>query len=272
MIDGRYQILLTNDDGIQSPGIWTAAQALSKLGFVTLAAPRDQASSTGRSMPLSSDGKIVQTNMQIGDQDWVVYAVGGTPAQVVVHSVLEIMPATPDLVVSGINYGENLGNSVMTSGTVGAALEAASLGIPAIAASVELQDIREFNVYSENVRFDTAAYFTAYFAQAMLEKRMPHDVDVLKIEVPHDATLQTPWRVTRQGRDRYYKPMLERTGSWDENGRVYGLVGPNYDLIEPDSDIHAMLVDRVVSVTPLSLDLTSRVDFGELEQLLNKAG
>jgi len=139
MKDGRYQILLTNDDGIQSPGIWAAAEALSKLGFVTLAAPRDQASSTGRSMLLTSDGRIHSNTLRIGNQDWQAYAVGGTPAQTVMHAVLEIMADNPpDLVVSGINYGENVGDIITISGTVGAAMEGASLGIPSMAVSLQL--------------------------------------------------------------------------------------------------------------------------------------
>ena len=126
-MDERIQILLTNDDGIQSPGLWAAAAALSKLGYVTVAAPRDQASSTGRSLPrVSEGGRIEQKILRINDQQWPVYAVGGTPAQVVLHALLEIMPGPPHLVVSGINYGENLGTSVTISGTVGAAMEGAA--------------------------------------------------------------------------------------------------------------------------------------------------
>ena len=104
MKNGRYQILLTNDDGIQSPGLWAAAKALSKIGYVTVAAPRDQASSTGRSLPITSDGRITHTRLKIGEQEWSTYAVGGTPAQSVLHGVLEIIGEKPDLVVAGINY------------------------------------------------------------------------------------------------------------------------------------------------------------------------
>src|SRR5512146_1374231 len=97
------QILLTNDDGIQSPGLWAAAGALSKLGFVTVAAPREQVSGAGRSLPHTSDGRIAQTVLRINEQEWPVFAIGGSPAQVVQHAILEIMPRRPDLVVSGIN-------------------------------------------------------------------------------------------------------------------------------------------------------------------------
>ena len=90
-------------------------------------------------MPVSSDGKIIATKLQIGQQEWTTYAVGGTPAQAVLHAIMEIMPQPPDLVVSGINYGENLGHSVTISGTVGAALEGAAAGIPSLAVSLETE-------------------------------------------------------------------------------------------------------------------------------------
>ncbi len=170
MKNGRYQILLTNDDGIQSPGLWAAAKALSKIGFVTVAAPRDQASSTGRSLPITSDGRITATQLKIGDEEWLAYAVGGTPAQTVLHGVLEIIGEKPDLVVAGINYGENLAEGITISGTVGAAMEGASLGIPSMAVSLQLLD-EDFYSYSETVDFSTAAYFTEYFAKRMIARR-----------------------------------------------------------------------------------------------------
>ncbi|HMD89001.1 MAG TPA: 5'/3'-nucleotidase SurE [Anaerolineaceae bacterium] len=266
MENKRYQILLTNDDGIKSPGLWAAAETLSELGYVTVAAPRDQASSTGRSQPLSSDGKITINKMQIGSQDWDVYAVGGTPAQVVVHSIFEIMPVRPDLVVSGINYGENLGTSVTISGTIGAALEAASMGIPAIAASLQLTDGREFLSYSTAVNFSTAAHFVQYFARLMLEKRMPADVDVLKIEVPFDATPATEWQISRQDRQRYYVPYMREDGNGKSKLDFRLEIHP--EISPSDSDINVIHVNRKVSVTPLSIDLTSRVNFDELDKLL----
>ncbi len=91
----------------------------------------------GRSLPKTSDGKIRIDQVQVNDQPWKVYAVGGTPAQAVLHAVLEILPQKPDLLVSGINFGENIGTSITISGTVGAALEGAALGIPSLAISLE---------------------------------------------------------------------------------------------------------------------------------------
>jgi len=149
----RKQILLTNDDSIKSPGLWAAAEALSTLGFVTIVAPREQASGMGRSMPSTSDGKITTTELHIGEQVWEVYAVGGTPTQTVQHAILEIMDVKPDLVVSGINYGENLASDLTSTGTFGAALEAASLGIPALATSLQLKNVVE-DYLSHSTDFD----------------------------------------------------------------------------------------------------------------------
>jgi len=263
----RYNILLTNDDGIQSPGLWTAARALSELGFVHVAAPREQFSGAGRSLPSTSDGLIHSHQMHVNDKDWTVYAVGGTPAQAVLHAVLEILPQYPDLVVSGINYGENLGTGITVSGTVGAALEAAALGIPSLAISLETEQ-RYHLSYSPNVDFNAAGYFTAYFGRLMLKKRLPQDVCVLKVDVPASATPGTPWMITRLSHLRYYEPTPPERKSWDQPGAVgYRLSGdPRQD--DKDTDVYAMRVRRLVSVTPLSLDMTSRVDLEELNKML----
>jgi 5'-nucleotidase len=270
MMAKRKQILLTNDDGIQSPGLWAAADALSHLGYVTVAAPRDQATATGRSLPLTSDGKIVSNIMKIGQQEWTVYAVGGTPAQVVLHSILEIMDGYPDLVVSGINYGENVGSGVTISGTVGAALEAASLGIPALAISLQVRDQKDWIRYSTDIDFTVAAHFARYFGRLMLKQEMPEDIDVLKIDVPFDATVDTAWRTTRIGRHRYFFPVAQRKGPLEEKGiiGIYRKIAP--EELDPRSDLYTLLYDRMVSVTPLSLDMTSRVELDQLEEELRK--
>ncbi len=261
------QILLTNDDGIQSPGLWAAAAALSTIGFVHVVAPRDQWSGAGRSLPGTTDGVIRPETVLVNGKSWQVYAAGATPAQAVLYAVLEILPQHPDLVVSGINYGENAGSGVTISGTVGAALEAAAEGIPALAVSLQT-DIEHHRSYSDQVDFSTAGYFTALFARRMLKGAMPPDVDVLKIDLPWDATPQTPWRVTRLSRQRYYQPTApDRSATTIPAPLGYYL---SYDpaLDPPDSDIYTLLVHREVSVTPLSLDITSRTDLAALASLL----
>ncbi len=266
----RKQILLTNDDGIESPGLWAVAEALSSLGFVTVAAPRDQVSASGRSLPAHSDGRILVKNLKIGSQEWTVHAVGGTPAQVVMHAILEIMPEKPDLVVSGINYGENLGNSITISGTVGAAMEAAAMGVPSIAASLEMVNIQDYLKNPPDIIFSTAAHFTQMVARWVLKNGLPDGVDFLKLDVPHDATPETPWRITRLGEHRYFEPRLERQGSWDHPAFIGGHPVDRFDIVSKDSDIYTLRHDRMVAITPLQLDMTANINRSELESKIRQ--
>jgi len=263
----KPQILLTNDDGIRSPGLWAAAASLSKIGYVTVTAPREQSSGAGRSLPNTSDGTIREERLQVNGQEWTVFAIGGSPAQSVLHGVYEVLKRKPDLVVSGINYGENVASGITISGTVGAALEAASLGIPALAVSMEA-DSKYHLSYSNDVDFSVAADFTAQIARLLLAKKFPEDVNVLKVDVPSDATLETPWELTRISMQRYYEPVAPDRKSWEESAVMgYREAG----LLESEAegtDVHALRVKRVVSVTPLSLDMTSRVDFDDLNKLM----
>lgn len=265
----KPQILLTNDDGIQSPGLWAAAAALSNLGFVTVTAPRDQCTGMGRSLPNTSDGIIRKERVQVNGQEWSVFAVGGSPAQAVLHGIYDVMKRKPDLVVSGINYGENVASGVTISGTVGAALEAASLGIPSLAISLET-DAKYHLSYSTDVEFPIAAMFTAKFARMLLEKKFPADVDLLKVEVPADAMPDTPWQLTRISRQRYYEPApFERT-SWDEPGTIGYRESGMFEDEPQDTDVYVLRKKRMVSVSPMSLDLTSRVDFAALDMLMRE--
>jgi 5'-nucleotidase len=262
-------ILLTNDDGINSPGLRAAAQALAALGWVAVVAPRDQWTGAGRSMPQTSGGVICTHSHEINGDQWEVYAVEGTPAQVVQHGLLEILPRQPDLVVAGINYGENVGTGVTISGTVGAALEAASFGIPALAISLETPKAFHLS-HSGDIDFSVAAYFTHYFASLILLRPAVQDVDVWKIDIPAEATRSTAWHVTRQSRQRYYVPTKPQREKFSDRAHM------DYDRevvpehIEPGSDVAAIVIDKVVSVTPLSLDLTSRVDLLTLEESLKR--
>lgn len=266
----KKQILLTNDDGIRSPGLWAAAAALSELGYVHVAAPREQSSGAGRSLPSTSDGRIQLEQVVVNGKTWQVHAVGGTPAQAVLHAAFEILPRIPDLVVSGINYGENVGSGITVSGTVGAAMEGASLGVPAMA--VSLETLQEHHLsYSTEVDFSTAAYFTAYFARWLLEKPLPPDVHLLKVEVPRGASVETPWHITRLSMQRYFEPLRPQRLNWSQPGTVGYQRSEEVYGSEPGSDVHALVVERCVSVTPLSLDLTSRIDLNALEQTMKNA-
>jgi 5'-nucleotidase len=265
----KPQILLTNDDGILSPGLWAAAEALSKLGFVTVAAPREQCSGTGRSMPPTSDGLIREETVEVHGQQWKVYAVGGTPAQAVLHAVYEIMPGRPDLLVSGINYGENMSTGITGSGTVGAAMEAASLGIPALAISVETRTDQHLS-YSKEVDFSAAAHFASFFGHLLLQRPLPPGVDLLKVDVPSDATPETPWEWTRLSTSRYYQPIKPERASWDIPALVgYQVAHDDLEKEPEGTDVHTLLKKRLVSVTPLTLDLTARVTAKELNGFIS---
>jgi 5'-nucleotidase len=269
---GSKQILLTNDDGIDSPGLWAAAAALEPLGFVTVVAPRQQWSGAGRSLPIQTEGRITLQEITVAGRAWKAYAVDGSPAQAVLHALVELMPAYPDLIVAGINYGENVGSGVTISGTIGAALEGASFGIPGLA--VSFQTDPSFHLTnSADINFAAAAHFTQRFARLLLShKRLP-DVDVLKVEVPEGATPSTAWRVTRLSRTRYYLPQRPARANLGDKAKVGYLRQVETERVEPDSDVRA-LIDGVVSVTPLSLDLTSRVDLPVIQALFapNDAG
>jgi 5'-nucleotidase len=265
----KKKILLTNDDGIRSPGLWAAAEALAPLGYVSVAAPRTQWSGAGRSMPYTSEGRIYEETVTVHGKAWQVYAVDGTPAQAVQHGLIELLPAHPDLIVAGINYGENVGSGVTISGTVGATLEGASFGLPGLAVSLQTEASYHLS-HSTDIDFSAAAYFTHKFARLLLSLERVTDVDVLKVEVPQGATPQTPWRVTRLSRTRYYLPQKPARLNLSDKGTIGYLRTIQPELVEPDSDVKA-LVDGVVSVTPLSLDITSRVDLETMTELFGRA-
>lgn len=262
----KKQILLSNDDGIDSPGLWAAAEALSELGYVTVTAPREHMSATGRGYQRHSDGRITRQKLTVRGQEWDVFAVGGSPSQSVMHGILEIVAKKPDLVVSGINFGENMGTDVTYSGTVGAAIEAAVMGIPALAMSQQILP-QHWGSFHPEVDFSIAAYFTRYFAKILLEKKMPEDVDVLNVSVPVGASEQTPWKVTRLAKMRYYHPIVHRDGEMEDKARITSKILDDLE-IPPDNDIYTLRIEKKVAVIPISVDLTSRIDPDNLERIL----
>jgi len=263
----KTHILLTNDDGIRSPGLWVAARELSKIGYVTVAAPREQSSGMGRSLPSTSDGTIRKEQVQVNGQEWTVYAVGGSPAQSVLHGVLEIIPHKPDLIVSGINYGENVGLGITISGTVGAAMEGAAMGILSLA--VSLQTETQYHLtYSEDIDFSAAGYFTAYFARLILEKKFSDGVDLIKVEVPSHATPTTGWQTTRLSKLRYYEPVPAKRDSWEKPGVITYKESASLEDEDEDTDVYVLRKKKMVAVTPLNLDMTARVSLSGFEKFL----
>lgn len=259
----NIQILLTNDDGIDSPGLWAAADSLSKIGKVWVVAPKDQSTGAGRSLPSSSKGIIIKKQVTYNDKEWIAYSVDGTPAQAIQHGLLEILPGKPDLVVSGINYGLNLGTGITISGTVGAAMESASSGIPSIAVSLETPKKYHLS-YSSDINFKDAGEITKYFAEQYL--KLPNiNFDLLKIDIPLNANANTDWEVTHLSKKRYYKPIKPKRESWDipENPGYEGT--EDLELFSKESDVYTVLAKNKISITPINLDMTANVDFIELQ-------
>ncbi len=267
-----FNIVLTNDDGIHSPGLQAAVQAVLPLGNVTVLAPSTQQTGMGRSFTGDFNSPLIPIEYQVDGQQIAAYHCAGSPAAVVHHGLRVLFSdRMPDLLISGINYGENVGTNVTVSGTVGAALEGAAHGIPSIAASLETPH-GEYYEYSEQ-RWGTAAHFVAYFSERILQLSLPFDVDVLKIDVPNTAEPGTEWRITRVSRRPYYisllEPSLENTLLESTLNDAKLVINPERKFAEPNSDIYAVTIDRVVSVTPLSLDCTSRTDLAALQTLFS---
>ncbi len=262
----RPLILVTNDDGIESKGLWAAVEAVLPLGEVLVVAPDRQWSGGGRSMPPNVTGDIQPVKRSVNGEHVTAYAVDASPTLAVVHGMVELAPRPPALVVSGINSGANLSIEVTISGTVGAALEGSAFGIPAMAVSLEMDPTYHFTD-DNGADYSAAMAFTQQFARQWLTCVFPYDVDVLSVNIPSDATPHTPWRLTRLSRHRYFISLPP--------DRANGQGRPGYKLIEnsmqtePDSDVWALKVDRVVSVTPLSLDLTSRAGLLAIYQQLH---
>jgi len=260
-------IFITNDDGIASPGLHAAVDAVLDLGTVLVVAPSSQQTAAGRSCIGNGEASLKPVNLERGGRRVEAYHCPCTPAQVVRHGLqVRCAARRPDLLISGINYGENVGNCVTISGTIGAALEGASHGIPALAVSLETDTASHLNHTAQDWR--TAGHFLRRFARRVLDGRLPFDVDVLKVDIPDSATPETPWRLTRQSRQGYFTTFLEQPLPDSRLRDAVLRIAVDERTLERDSDIYALKVDRVVAVTPLSLDLTSRAEPASLRDLL----
>lgn len=257
-------ILVTNDDGIHSPGLHAVVKAVCDLGEVIVVAPRRQHTGASRSYPPVHDKAVYPEELPVNCHTVIAYGLETSPAQAVLAGLLDLVPRLPDLLISGINFGENPGTGVTVSGTVGAAIEAASFGVPSLAVSLETP--KEFHYrLSDTVDFSAAAAFTRRFAQTVLAGALPPDVDILKIEVPGDATPNTPWRMVRVSRQRYHVPLPSGRRSLGEQKGIDYKRAIDWNTLESDSDVHALAVDRVVAVSPLSIDLTARIGLDDLD-------
>ena len=261
----RPLILITNDDGIDSPGLHAVVQAVQDLGELLIMAPSTQQTGASRSYSTTADKTIIKTHVPLKNGSYPAHQARVSPAQAVALAVRELAQRPIDLCISGINFGENVGSGVTISGTVGAAIEAACCGVPALAMSLQTP-IEYHLIHSDTVDFTVAGYFTRYFAAQVLERGLPAQVDLLKIDVPATATPDTPWRAARISRQRYYQaPPTDGKANRVVNRFTYQ---PYVDTerVERDSDIYVFAVDKEIAVTPMSIDLTAPVKMKDVAE------
>jgi 5'-nucleotidase len=253
-------IVLTNDDGIDSPGLLALAREIMKIGEVLIVAPRRQQTSMGRAF--AGSDRIMPFDYRVDGRRAPAFAVYATPAICVRNAVLALAERKPDLVISGINYGENIGNGVTISGTVCAAIEAASLGCATLAVSVETPP--EFHrSHSDAVDFSISADWAGRFAKQILQQGIPRGADILNLNVPSDAKKSTGWRWTRVSRNPYFRSKIVET---PRGRRLRGYeVNLDQETPERDSDVRVTILDRMISVSPMTIDLTAKVKRSELE-------
>jgi len=263
-------ILITNDDGIASPGLAAAAAAMDGLGKLLIVAPFHQQTSMGRSKILlpHQDGRIRETFIRFLDKEWPAYSVDATPALVVVAAINLIASKPVSFAVSGINYGENIGACITVSGTLGAAMEAAEKGIHSLAISLEIPGT-QYDKHDTKIDFSTALYFTRFFASKLIRKKWPVDVDVFKVEIPASASVKSPWEVTFQDKISYYSPQIKLVKNRSSTCIQVAHVPAKGNFSKKGSDAHALAKGKI-SITPLSLDFSSRVKFSRLQKMLKE--
>jgi 5'-nucleotidase len=250
-------ILITNDDGYQSPALAALAQALQALGEVSIFAPDHNWSAAGHTKTMHKPLRVNRSTLPDGTP---LYTTTGTPSDCVGLALLGLVPHRPDLVISGINLGVNLGQDITYSGTVAGAMEAAVAGLPAIAASHDLPEGAPLS--DEDLTF--AAGVVAEIARYVLAQGLPPHV-LLNVNFPSVAAEHVRGiRLTRLGRRVYRDVLIERL---DPKGRPYYWIGGDPPAGEPEegTDIGA-LGEGYVSVTPLNMDMTDRAELARMER------
>ena len=241
------RILVTNDDGYRSAGIHALAGALKEIGEVTIVAPMTEASAMGHALTL-------RRPLRLEAMDTRVFAVDGTPTDCVNIAVTHVFNGMPDLVVSGINTGWNIGDDVTYSGTVAGALEGALLGIPSI--SVSLSRTRG------DYDFQHAARAAAVMAAAILARPLPSRT-FLNINVPKGEP--KGYRVTVQAKRNHVTSVAERH---DPKGHPYYWIEEGQNDWQPhDRSDYQAVRDGYVSITPLHPDLTAHDALAAVETL-----
>lgn len=240
------RVLITNDDGIASPGLQALVDAFEKVADTFVVAPEQERSATGHAITLHKPLRArVAAVLGSSVRAW---ATNGTPADCVALGILELLPALPDIVISGINVGPNMGRDLTYSGTVSGAMEGAIFRVPSIAVSI--------GSFRDPI-FSVAAGFAVRLARAILTHGLPEDT-LLNVNVPNLPADQIAGvEITRQSAKRYVSRLEKRV---DPRGRAYywltGQPAPEED--ERGTDSWAIAHGRI-SVTPIGLDLTRDV-------------
>ena len=238
------RILISNDDGIHARGLLDLVAAVADLGEVTVVAPDRAQSATGHSItlhkPLRADPVAIHGAA-------MAYSVSGTPTDCVALAIRHLVRDRPDILISGINHGANLGWDLTYSGTVAAAVEGALLGVPSLAVSLASR--------ASGISYQFAGAWAREMAEMLCERTLP-PFTLLNVNIPWLGDLPPHGaRVTRQGKRRYDGGVTERQ---DPSGRPYYWLGgeiPEEEL-SPGTDTRA-IIDGYVSITPLHLDLTA---------------
>lgn len=241
------RILLTNDDGIEAPGLKALFDAVRPFGEIALSAPEKQASATGHSISLNTPFKVESVHWPGASH---AFRISSTPADCVRTAVFHLLPWKPDLVISGINQGANYGSLILYSGTVAAAAEAVLLGIPSVAVSLASHVFKDFAA---------SAQFSRKLVDWILQKGMAPGV-LLNVNVPAGEILSLKGvALTHQGLFRHVED-LEPHSEMEGHFR-YILDSPSEPTSEhPNSDV-AKVKEGFISVTPLHLDLTAKQEF-----------
>jgi 5'-nucleotidase len=249
------RILLSNDDGVYAPGLQAMYEELQQYGDVWVVAPLEEKSTTGHSLTIHKPLRILNVNKRF-------FGVSGSPADCVYLGIREIMGKKPDLVVSGINRGANLGQDVYYSGTVSAAREACILGIPALAVSLAVNFKKALP--ENKLNYATAAKVTVRALGAFSDIRMTRHT-LLNLNVP-----DVPYRkikgiaLARQGFRFYSGSVLKRK---DHRGKPYFWVGGQYDGFHPEKGTDCDAVDRgFAALTPIKLDGTDLAFISSLKR------
>lgn len=249
-------ILVSNDDGYGSMGIIALARALAPIGEVIVVAPLTNQSAVSHAISLNHPLRLAEQPPIIENEHEVkVYSVDGTPTDSVYMGVHYLLKnRRPDLVVSGINHGANLGNDVLYSGTVSAAMEASVLGITSVA--VSLVSLHSYN-------FDKAALFTQLFCEGILKKTWPK-ATVFNVNIPKRVQ-DLNYAITRLGHHEYTTDVAERK---DPRGHSYYWIGGTWSGYQdlPGTDCRA-IAQGLISVTPLTLNLTCDPLLSELTKV-----